>query len=275
MDELTIGDKIYISSKAAAKLTGYAKDYVGQLCREGRVEARLVGRNWYVLEASIREHRFGKVEMGPEPSKSTDSEETASVSTWTEPEYFVETPAFIPVLSLKPEPQEEERSAVVADMQSAWHEWFVGMKGTATESETPEAPSVEETVAITSLEVEDYEQEVEEDVEQEEVLANQEPEVLVLTRIKEPDTEVATVAPDGEAPRESAVEEEPPMYRAVGGAKSSLLLKSLLVGVALVATVTAVVGTGGAKPLLTGSSFEVLQPFVLYLEGTSTYEKRI
>ena len=48
----------YVSSKRAAKITGYAKDYVGQLCREGRVSARLVGRNWYVLESSIREAPF-------------------------------------------------------------------------------------------------------------------------------------------------------------------------------------------------------------------------
>ncbi len=59
MEEIVFDGKKYISSKLAAKLTGYAKDYVGQLCREGRVTARLVGRSWYVLEDSIKEHRFG------------------------------------------------------------------------------------------------------------------------------------------------------------------------------------------------------------------------
>ena len=63
MDELTFDDQIYLSSKRAAQITGYAKDYVGQLCREGRVVARLIGRNWYVLESSIREHRFGPAEI--------------------------------------------------------------------------------------------------------------------------------------------------------------------------------------------------------------------
>ncbi|MHB1163603.1 MAG: hypothetical protein ACYCZZ_03760, partial [Minisyncoccota bacterium] len=62
MDELLIEGKKYISSKQAAKITGYAKDYIGQLCREGRVSARLVGRSWYVLEAAIQDHRFGAVE---------------------------------------------------------------------------------------------------------------------------------------------------------------------------------------------------------------------
>ncbi len=58
MDELTLHGEIYISSKRAAKITGYTKDYVGQLCREGRITAQLVGRNWYVHESSIRKHRF-------------------------------------------------------------------------------------------------------------------------------------------------------------------------------------------------------------------------
>ncbi len=39
-------------------MTGYTKDYVGQLCREGKIIAQLVGRNWYILETSIHKHRF-------------------------------------------------------------------------------------------------------------------------------------------------------------------------------------------------------------------------
>jgi len=59
MDEILIDDKKYISSKRAAKATGYAKDYVGQLCREGRIQAKLVGRSWYVLESALQDYRFG------------------------------------------------------------------------------------------------------------------------------------------------------------------------------------------------------------------------
>jgi hypothetical protein len=59
MDEILIEEKKYVSSKRAAQITGYAKDYIGQLCREGRVSARLVGRSWYVLESAIQDHRFG------------------------------------------------------------------------------------------------------------------------------------------------------------------------------------------------------------------------
>lgn len=69
MDELLIGDEKYISTKRAAKITGYAKDYVGQLCREGRVSARQVGRAWYVLETAIKEHRFGEDEKHDDAKK--------------------------------------------------------------------------------------------------------------------------------------------------------------------------------------------------------------
>lgn len=126
MDELTLGDKTYISSKYAAKITGYAKDYVGQLCREGRVDARLVGRNWYVLESSIREHRFGK-----EPSLEVlDGEAPPSlISTWEAPTYTSEPQApVLPSISAvqgPPEPIESPNTTQVAsDMQSAWKEWF-------------------------------------------------------------------------------------------------------------------------------------------------------
>src|SRR5271155_2795244 len=87
MDEITLDDKTYVSSKRAAQITGYAKDYVGQLCREGRVEARLVGRNWYVLESSIRAHRFGApanvagAGKGEEVSSEISSN-TSAMSTW-------------------------------------------------------------------------------------------------------------------------------------------------------------------------------------------------
>ncbi len=99
MDEITIEDKKYISSKRAAKITGYAKDYVGQLCREGRVPARLVGRNWYVLETAIQDHRFGDSEI--EQEKQEEEVETmpsigAFPSTWETPKYEAYSEEILP-----------------------------------------------------------------------------------------------------------------------------------------------------------------------------------
>lgn len=137
MDELTIGDKKYVSTKKAAKLTGYAKDYVGQLSREGKVEARLVGRNWYVLEESILEHRFGA--EGEEahveaPNPTVEPKESEKTYTWSQPTYTPEPVeelprTAVPVRSVETAPVAVERAIPqedksVTDMQRAWQEWF-------------------------------------------------------------------------------------------------------------------------------------------------------
>ncbi len=53
MDELEFKGQKYISSKRAAEITGYAKDYIGQLARGGKVPATRVGRAWYVEREAI------------------------------------------------------------------------------------------------------------------------------------------------------------------------------------------------------------------------------
>ncbi len=47
----------YISASRAAKKTGYAGDYIGQLCRSQKVPGRLVGRTWYVDLSALLEHK--------------------------------------------------------------------------------------------------------------------------------------------------------------------------------------------------------------------------
>ncbi len=56
-EEIKFNDVLYISSKRAASELHYTKDYVGQLCRGGKVDARLVGRTWYVNRSSLLNHR--------------------------------------------------------------------------------------------------------------------------------------------------------------------------------------------------------------------------
>ncbi len=59
MDELVISGKKYISSKRASQLTGYAKDYVGQLARGGKIPGTRVGRAWYLEEEALLRHKTG------------------------------------------------------------------------------------------------------------------------------------------------------------------------------------------------------------------------
>lgn len=58
MDQSIIleGEK-FISSKQAALLTDYAPDYIGQMCRLGKLRSKMIGRTWYVSEKSLLEHK--------------------------------------------------------------------------------------------------------------------------------------------------------------------------------------------------------------------------
>jgi len=142
MDEILIEEKKYISSKQAAKVTGYAKDYVGQLCREGRVPARLVGRSWYVLESAVHDHRFGAKEGPSEEVKSAPE----SRSTWESPRYEASEAEILPSVnrlydkreSLEPADNDSE---VAQRMQETWQAWF-------DRFEQPVAPVEEEPVSV-------------------------------------------------------------------------------------------------------------------------------
>lgn len=57
-DALILEHKTYISARRAAEVTGYTSDYVGQLCRAGKIESKVVGRSWFVLEESLLNHKL-------------------------------------------------------------------------------------------------------------------------------------------------------------------------------------------------------------------------
>ena len=61
----------WISTHRAAQLTGYTRDYVGQLARSGRVAAEQVGRTWYVERDSLLRYKAG-VRPGRPKEGATD-----------------------------------------------------------------------------------------------------------------------------------------------------------------------------------------------------------
>ena len=167
MDEIILDEKKYISSKRAADITGYAKDYVGQLCREGRIPARLVGRNWFVLEAAIQDHRFGTPEEPVEASKRPPEEANIS-STWETARYKAEEigAPYINQLSQENAQKEAEgggelKEEVVTPMQNAWQDWFSEAQSVPAQSEIPEEePSPEGPIEEPLPEVEPVEEDV-------------------------------------------------------------------------------------------------------------------
>lgn len=146
MDDLLIGEQKYVSSKRAAELTGYAKDYIGQLCREGRVEARLVGRSWYVREAAIKDHRFGLENASPAVVQTKSVIEASN--DMEPPIYKVDVPTVLPTAE---EPIEDEIQEVkltneniplqdrIMQMQEAWQAWFSQNTPIDQQYEAPQA----------------------------------------------------------------------------------------------------------------------------------------
>ena len=281
MDEITIGDKLYVSSKRAAQITGYAKDYIGQLCREGRVEARLVGRNWYVLDSALREHRFGKA---AEETTTQEEEKVAEspISTWKRPEYIPETPAFVPTLAPKPEKSEEVQigTPAIADMQTAWREWFEEKKDTSGNDST-EGPPYEVPL-------------VDKEPEPESVAPVNEPETekVPFNRLEEvqnaPEEEIVEIHREYRAMapviREISNESVGELYKApapkvkeLKSDRSPILAQVALVLLSFVAVSVALLGTGQADKLLGGTSinFGFQKVITDYLGGKSEYKSSL
>jgi hypothetical protein len=72
--EITLDGSVYVSSKRAAEIAGYAQDYVGQLARSGKIDARRVGGLWYIKHDSLLQHKEKADAYVPTPPQKTKAE---------------------------------------------------------------------------------------------------------------------------------------------------------------------------------------------------------
>lgn len=173
MDELVIEDKKYISTRRAAQDTGYAKDYIGQLCREGRVPARLVGRSWYVLESAIQDHRFDSSIKEIEHISAPDEEKRPLLSSaWESPRYEAMPFDILPSVNRLKESFSASRDdnpsysldkieKQIQTIHEVWSEWFAQVKNNPKED--PAATTAQEETAKpqeNAFEPDDQEREV-------------------------------------------------------------------------------------------------------------------
>lgn len=266
MNELVIEDKKYVSSKRAAEITGYAKDYIGQLSREGRIPARLVGRSWYVLESALKDHRFG---TESEESEGIEEKTSASTlpSTWESPRYQTVQAEILPsvnrltVMDVVPAVEEENASKGNFEpqehhslIQNAWKEWFSG---------SPAPVSKEEESEVESKEIKTNGNKDSEVVEEEEIVPiraiHHAPigETVNLRRRGESYEEVQSVAAY-DAPADA-------LHIPKGRSYAGLRISAAVLGI--VAVFVGVIGTGHADSYL-GSNKQVS-----LLAGVSVYKK--
>jgi len=101
--ELYFDQKKYISVKDASLLTGYTRDYIGQLSRSAKIESKKIGDLWYVSEESVLRYRPNTSHFLEEVSKS--SETTLETTTSRSADIVSEGAkplGFIPSASLNP-----------------------------------------------------------------------------------------------------------------------------------------------------------------------------
>jgi uncharacterized protein (DUF2267 family) len=180
MKELTLNGKKFLATKRAAEITGYTTDYVGQLARQGKVEAQLVGRNWYIGEDSITKHKFGEAQVSirkEEEERHSPQLEVLVSSAADTLEDVEEAP--VEKVSINKEVEQNSGAEMLTEMQDAWQDWYKAQRSVPTEEqevflsredEKEERDSAEVVVPITRSVVEVEEEPVVEDEEIEEVV---------------------------------------------------------------------------------------------------------
>jgi hypothetical protein len=245
MDEILIEEKKYISSKRAAKITGYAKDYIGQLCREGRVPARLVGRSWYVLETAIQDHRFGNQEINEEEpgdvSKSKELEMPKSVEagapTWESPRYESSAVETLPTVNRlkdeKTEPLVEYIGGV--NISDSWKEWFERVA--EAESAVSVTIKKEDTENETAMETE----KITEEKEIEEKIEEKPSEIPLQIMYKQPPQELLP-----HAVNEEYKEEKQQLPHSLMPEWNKIIIKTVHISAIVIATTTVILATLGS-----------------------------
>lgn len=111
MEQVILDGVEYVKASAIAKQFHYTADYVGQLCRGKKVDARLVGRTWFVNPKSLTEHKKNKYSKHAVESESValNNEERESVKVSVQPVLKSKTSKY---LSTRPDLVESKRLKV-------------------------------------------------------------------------------------------------------------------------------------------------------------------
>ncbi len=97
---MIIEGKEFISSRRAAEIGKYSNDYIGQLCRSGKIAARMVGRSWYVDRLSLSNYISGNVEY-PKNAWSVIYSDTATAPSKSTLAYSADDRPLLPVIEKK------------------------------------------------------------------------------------------------------------------------------------------------------------------------------
>lgn len=78
MTDVVLDGANYISARRASEISGYSRDYIGQLARAGKIAGKRIGGLWYILEESLRSHKSAADAFVPVPPRPPELVNTSS-----------------------------------------------------------------------------------------------------------------------------------------------------------------------------------------------------
>ena len=252
MKELTLNGKTYLATKRAAEITGYTTDYVGQLARQGKIDAQLVGRNWYISEESITKHKFGEAKVLLKKDEEERNSPVLEVLVSTAGETLEKEEKIVESQEEEVSIQKEVDEPVALDeMQGAWQEWYKAQKS---------VPAEEEEIFLS-------EEEREEVVP---IIVEQEVPIIKKSEVEEvaPAEEVAEEKI--EAPAEESIPSPLPVQRSWSGTGLALAAVGALMFVGVITATAGYVLTKGDDTPLAG----VYQGVEDYVLGVQRFESK-
>jgi len=252
MKELTLNGKTYLATKRAAEITGYTTDYVGQLARQGKIDAQLVGRNWYISEESITKHKFGEAKVLLKKDEEERNSPVLEVLVNTAGETLEKEEKIVESQEEEVSIQKEVDEPVALDeMQGAWQEWYKAQKS---------VPAEEEEIFLS-------EEEREEVVP---IIVEQEVPIIKKSEVEEvaPAEEVAEEKI--EAPAEESIPSPLPVQRSWSGTGLALAAVGALMFVGVITATAGYVLTKGDDTPLAG----VYQGVEDYVLGVQRFESK-
>ncbi len=131
MEVISIDGVDYEKVTTLAKRFKYTTDYIGQLCRAGKVQAKLIGRTWYVHEPSLQNHKKVRYKKTSPDDKNSFESNKIKISRLDVPPVLAKTTAkvietkveqsknFERHVAWKPVRYEEDDSALLPELSGA------------------------------------------------------------------------------------------------------------------------------------------------------------
>jgi len=96
MNSVEISGVRYVKASDSAKAVGYTADYVGQLARAGKIDAKQVGRAWYVRDGELVSYKKENVRSNKEKTRAEMHKHIHAVETVVQAHHKIHNSIYTP-----------------------------------------------------------------------------------------------------------------------------------------------------------------------------------